>query len=332
MGVLPTLVLAAGLGARLDPLTRQCAKAALPLAGRTLIERVLDWLAREQVEDVVINLHHRPETIATVVGDGAQLGVRVRYSWEPVLLGSAGGPRHALPLLDSETLVIVNAEPLCDFPLAPLVSAHHQRHADVTLAVVPNPAPDAFNGLRVDAEGIVREIVPKGRATGTWHFVGVQVARAGIFSGLPDNVPAETIAGIYRDLIAGGHHRICVWPVDTEPIHVGTPHEYLVAAIGAGHACCCSSAVIEADVAEVASSARIRRTIVWAGSRIGPDVDLADCIVMSGVNLPRGFQARQAVITPADLARPADQVERRGDIALFPLRAGSLLEAQHVGR
>jgi len=316
--VLPTLVLAAGLGTRLDPLTRLVSKAALPLAGRTLIERVLDWLARERVQDVVINLHHRPETIAAVVGDGTHLGLRVRYSWEPVILGSAGGPRHALPLMDGETLLVVNAEPLCDFPIEPLVGAHRNSGADVTLAVVPNPAPDVFNGLVADDAGVVGEVVPKGQAAGTWHFVGVQVAEARVFAGLPDNVPAETFAGIYREMMGTGNGRIRIHPVESAPIHVGTPREYLEAAITVGHTCC-SDAVIEPGAIEVSPSARIRRTVVWAGASIGPDADLSDCIVTSGVDLPRGFGARHVVVVPAGVAGPADRVERRAGVALFPL-------------
>jgi NDP-sugar pyrophosphorylase family protein len=316
--VLPTLVLAAGLGTRLDPLTRLVAKAALPLAGRSLIERVLDWLVRNDIHDTVINLHHRPETIAAAVGDGTQLGARVRYSWEPVLLGSAGGPRHALPLLDGDPLLIVNAEPLCDFSLAPFIAAHRESGADVTLAVVPNPAPHAFNGLRADPDGLVRAVVPKGHSEQTWHFVGVQVARADVFAGLSDNVPAETIAGIYREAIASGQWRIRIAPVDAHPVHVGDLREYLAAAIGAGHACC-SDAIVEPGVRGVAASARLRRTVVWPGCRIGPDVDLADCIVVGGVDLPRGFAARGAVIAPAGLAGPTDRVERLDGLALFPL-------------
>src|SRR5688500_8878136 len=95
---LPTIVLTAGLGTRLDPITRAVAKAAVPMAGKTLVERILEWLKREGIEDVVLNLHHRPESITAVVGDGGGLGLRVRYSWERTLLGSAGGPKQALTL------------------------------------------------------------------------------------------------------------------------------------------------------------------------------------------------------------------------------------------
>lgn len=149
--VLPVLVLSAGLGTRLDPLTRLLAKPAVPVAGRTLIERVLDWLRRQGVRDVVINLHHRPDTMTAIVGDGAHLGLRARYSWEASPLGSAGGPRRALPLLPG-TFVIANGDTLCEMDLPAMVAAHERRGAAVTLAVVPNRSPERYNGLVADAE------------------------------------------------------------------------------------------------------------------------------------------------------------------------------------
>src|SRR3954471_374613 len=96
---LRALVLTAGLGTRLQPLTSLRAKAAVPVNGETLARRAVRWLVSQGVTDLVLNLHHRPETITGSVGDGSDLGATVRYSWEAPLLGSAGGPRHALPLL-----------------------------------------------------------------------------------------------------------------------------------------------------------------------------------------------------------------------------------------
>ena len=86
------LVLTAGLGTRLRPLTQVRAKPAIPVAGEPMVRRIVRWLAGG-VTDVVLNLHHLPETLAAAVGDGSDLGVRARYSWEqPEVLGSAGGP------------------------------------------------------------------------------------------------------------------------------------------------------------------------------------------------------------------------------------------------
>src|SRR5206468_1994480 len=75
------IVLTAGLGTRLQPLTGVRAKPAIPVAGEPMIRRIVRWLASEGVTDLVLNLHHLPETLTSVVGDGADLGVRARYSW-----------------------------------------------------------------------------------------------------------------------------------------------------------------------------------------------------------------------------------------------------------
>src|SRR5260370_5725215 len=93
------LVLAAGRGTRLRPLTLTRAKAAAPVDGEPLARRTIRWLVGHGVRDLVVNLHHKPESIAAAVGDGSDLGPRVRYSWESPILGSAARPRHPLPLL-----------------------------------------------------------------------------------------------------------------------------------------------------------------------------------------------------------------------------------------
>ena len=98
------MVLAAGLGTRLRPLTEVRAKPALPVAGEPIIRRILRRLVAHGIVNVTVNLHHLPETVTAVVGDGGDLGARVRYSWEqPTILGSAGGPRQALDILGVET-------------------------------------------------------------------------------------------------------------------------------------------------------------------------------------------------------------------------------------
>src|SRR5882724_8601582 len=106
------LVLTAGLGTRLQPLTSVRAKPAIPVAGEPLVRRIITWLSGQGVTELVLNLHHLPHTLTTVVGDGGDLGVRVRYSWEqPLVLGSAGGPRHALPMISSnDAFFLVNGD------------------------------------------------------------------------------------------------------------------------------------------------------------------------------------------------------------------------------
>src|SRR5947207_8835687 len=119
------MVLTAGLGTRLRPLTDVRAKPAIPVAGEPMIRRIVAWLAGHGVDDVVLNLHHRPETIAAAAGDGSDLGARIRYSWErPVVLGAAGGPRQALSIIGTDVFFLINGDTLTDLDLDAFSQAH----------------------------------------------------------------------------------------------------------------------------------------------------------------------------------------------------------------
>jgi len=313
--MLPALILSAGVGSRLDPLTRLVAKPVVPLAGLTLIERVIGWLTASGVTDVVINLHHRPETIAAVVGDGSSLGVRVRYSWEREILGSAGGPRHALPLIDADSFLIVNGDTLVDFALAPMIAQHEARGADVTVAVVPNPRPDHYHGMALDNEDRVTGFVLKTEGRPSWHFVGVQVVQASVFASLPDNVAAETVTGVYRALVSSRPGALQGFRATTTFLDVGTPRDYCAAARRlAGSA----PNVIESGAA-IAPDARLTRTVVWPETAVGAGAALEDCIVTSGVQVPSDFRCTGAVLIPAAVARADERQDRSGQMAIVPI-------------
>src|SRR5436190_1495359 len=128
------VILTAGLGTRLRPLTDVRAKPAIPVAGEPMIRRIVAWLVSRGVVDLVLNLHHRPETLTRVLGDGRDLGARVRYSWElPLVLGSAGGPRLARPIVGAGSFLILNGDTLTDVDLRSLADAHAASDALVTL-------------------------------------------------------------------------------------------------------------------------------------------------------------------------------------------------------
>lgn len=299
---LSCLLLTAGLGSRLDPLTRLVAKPAVPLGDRSLVEHVIDWLHREGIRDLVLNLHHLPSTITAIVGDGHHLGVCVRYSWEQPILGSAGGPRHALPLLDSDPFLIVNGDTLCPIDLGAMWRAHGASGADVTMAVIRNPNPAHYNGIRADRDRVLLGFVPRGHREETWHFVGVQITRKSVFAGLRDGEPAETVAGLYREMAALAPGRIRIWPVETSFLDVGTAGDYLTAAHSLG--------------------GTRSGSVLWPGVTVESGVLLSGCVVAGDVHLPRGFTATSSVIVPASLARPGDQADTRDGVAVFPLRAG----------
>ncbi len=314
--MIPAIVLAAGLGTRLRPLTDHLAKPAVPVAGEPLISRVLHWLASNHVTEAVVNLHAHPETITSRIGDGAALGLRVRYSWERDVLGSGGGPARALRLLPGHTapVLVVNGDTLTDMPLAPLLEAHQQARAEgalVTMAVVPNVRPDHYNGVRVDGRGTVTAFVPRGHTEQTWHYIGIQVVEPALFANVSPDVPSETVAGLYRELLTTNPGAIRAHCVDAPFLDIGTPGDYLDACFRlAPEAHRRTRAIVEPPwddeqvPAEIAADARLVDCVVWPSARVERGVRLERCVVLSGAVVPAGTVAEGQVFDGVRTERP----------------------------
>ena len=296
--MIPALVLTAGLATRLRPLSFVRAKAALPVAGEPLAQRILRQLAAGGVRDAVLNLHHLPHTLTTLLGDGGDVGVRVRYSWEVPVLGSAGGPRRALPLLGAATFLIVNGDTLTDAPLAPLAEAHAASGALVTMAVVPNTEPHRYSGLRVDTGGAVLGVEPRGSSRPSYHFIGVQAAERRAFLSLAPGRLANSVGELYADLIAAKPGCIRAAPCTATFWDIGTVHDYWTTSRAFDAQARPSAAP---PSAHVAATARIIDSIVWDGVVIGAGAHVERCIVTDGVRVDPG-----ASYTDMILRRGAD--------------------------
>ena len=266
----------------------------------------------------MLNLHHRPETITSSVGDGSDLGVRVRYSWEPRLLGSAGGPRRALPLLDAPRFWIVNGDTLHTLDLAPMAAAHAARGALVTMALVPNPRPDRYGGVRLE-DGWITGFLPPGSPGPSCHFIGVQLAEAEVFSSLPDNEPAESVSGIYRALVEPGRSRIAAFVTDVPFQDIGTPADYLATSLAVARAEGFGDAPPHGRGARVHATARLARTVVWDDVTIEADVELVECIVGDRAHVPAGLRLARRLIVPAGAIGDATGAARAGDVVVAPL-------------
>jgi mannose-1-phosphate guanylyltransferase len=302
------LLLTAGVGSRLHPLTLVRAKPAVPLAGVPLITRILRACAAAGLSRVVLNLHHRPETIARVAGDGSDLGLRLRYSWEQPVLGSAGGPRHALPLLDGDPYLLLNGDTLATVDLRALWAHHREHDALVTMALIPNPEPARFGGVLVDADGWITGFCRRGDRRPNYHFFSAQVVARSVFAGLPDNVPTESVLRVYPQMLAATPRRLRAFICDAPFIEVGTPadyrrvHERLAVDDGVSPWTTGARAAID-------PTARLDRTILWDDVTIGAGVVLERCVVADRVRVPDGLHAADACLVPW----PDDYVLRPGE-------------------
>ncbi len=311
----PALVLAAGLGRRLAPLTDLRAKPAAPVAGSPFILRVLRWLSAQGVPAAVLNLHHRPATITGRVGHGTAAGLAVRYSWERTLLGTAGGPRRALGLLGPR-FFIVNGDTLTEVDLRAMARAHAAGGALVTLAVSANPDPQRYRGLAVDDRG--RVLGFRASAGPAYpHFTGVQLVEASVFAGLRDGEPAASIGGVYDALVAERLGAVQTY-ASTAPFRdIGTPADYLATSLALARAERQPSLAPGAR-SRIDASAALTRTAVWDDVVVEAGCRLVDCIVADGVRVPAGSVLAQQVITPAGTPPPRGG-RRHGDVWLSPL-------------
>lgn len=289
----PALLLTAGLGTRLEPLTHVRAKPAVPVAGEPLARRIVSWLVAQGISHITCNLHHLPQTVTAVLGDGLDLGATIRYSWEqPEVLGSAGGPRQALDIVGADSFLIVNGDTLTDLPIEPLWRAHLDSGALVTLALMPNQEPLKYGGVVLADDGRVTGFVRKGpAATGSFHFIGVQAVNRQVFATLPAGRPASTIGGVYDRLLTDAPGSIRGLVVKAIFWDIGTVADYRR-----------TSAVLAHGVRSLgrhstcAPSAELRDTIVWDHVSIGEHAVLDECIVTDGVRVPDGAAFSEAIL------------------------------------
>jgi len=231
------MVLAAGLGTRLRPLTARIAKPALPLLGTTLLEGNLRLLARAGVDEVVVNAHHLPATVAAAARAAAErLGMRIHLSLEQEILGTGGALVAARPLLDrGAPFLLVNGDVLADLDPGAALAAHRASGADTTMVLRPMPAGGGYGAVEVDERGRVariagagRELAP-GERTTSWLFTGVHVLSPAIFEVLPrDGAPCVNRQGHAAIIARGGHVHAHLEPGGRWS-DVGTPERYVEA-------------------------------------------------------------------------------------------------------
>jgi NDP-sugar pyrophosphorylase family protein len=298
------LVLTAGLGTRLQPLTFARAKAAVPVDGEPLARRAIRWLVAHGVRDLVLNLHHKPESIAAAVGDGVDLGARVRYSWESPVLGSAGGPRHALPLLrdgsSEPAFVLVNGDTLTNVDLAAMIRRHRDTGARVSMALIPNPRPDKYGGVLLDDRHVVTAFTRRGSPGPSFHFIGPQVVNAEVFADLPDGVPAESVLEVYPRLMRDEPGAVRGFVGDWSFRDIGTPADLLETSLALAAADGRPENPRWGAHVRVDPAARVVRSVLWDDVTIGAGAEIVDCVIADGVTIPPGARhARSAIVEHA---------------------------------
>jgi NDP-sugar pyrophosphorylase family protein len=191
------MLLAAGLGTRLRPLTETTPKAMLSMDGHPLIAYGLGLLQRAGIRDIVINLHYLGDPIRKYCKDGSQWGLHIQYSEEPEILGSGGGLKKAAALMGNDTFVAINADTLMDIDIRAVIAAHAPMHAGL-MTVIPIAPEDPYGRVAVNTKNQIT-----GFGTGSHTFAGVQIVTPKLITQLPEG-ESSVIADGYAPLIAAG--------------------------------------------------------------------------------------------------------------------------------
>ncbi len=182
MPVRSAILLAAGLGTRLRPLTDTVPKPLLPIGSQRLIDFALAQLVKAGVNDVVINLHHLHAQIRQYVGNGQRCGMHVQYSEEPTILGTGGGIKQAAASLHDRTnFFVINGDILCDLDLLALARVHEQcPDAAATLGIRALHTGEPYTPLTISANGQLAAI-----GEGLHHYTGIMIGTSRLLDQLP---------------------------------------------------------------------------------------------------------------------------------------------------
>jgi len=187
------MVLAAGQGTRLRPLTDSIPKALVPVAGRPMIEYALLLLRHYGIREIIINLHHFGEQVEKHLGDGKKLGLEISYSEEPELLDTGGGLLKARPFLQREPFIVINTDALIDLNLADLIAFHRKMNSVATLVLRPDALADQYGSMDIDASGRIcrflesKAPIPPSGSTRKLMFTGVQILQPKVFDYLDED-------------------------------------------------------------------------------------------------------------------------------------------------
>ncbi len=232
------MILAAGRGTRLRPLTDTTPKPLLDVAGHPLIAYGLGLLRAHGIVDVVVNVHHLGEQLADALGDGSAYGMRIRYSIERTLLDTGGGIRFAASLLDEmlpaglddpsdSPIVVLNGDVVSEIPIGEVVRAHRANAALATFVLRDDPQAAAYGLFGFDAEGRIRRFLGNGDPDPSLRelmFASLQVLDPRMLDLMPADRPFSTMRALYPELFARGE-RFFGFPYDGRWYTADTPDD-----------------------------------------------------------------------------------------------------------
>ena len=325
------MILAAGYGTRLWPLTLDRTKPAIPFMNKPLVGYVAEYLAQYDCREVLVNLHHQPESVRAALGDGSRFGVSLNYIEEPDILGTSGALDNARDWLEGGTFVVVNGKIVTDINLAKALETHRRTKALATLVLRRNPARERFSIIETHTglvAGFGKMPVPptsdndSERAFATRQmsnviatnsvadsaifdetplmFTGIQILEPRIFDYIPRKVFSHTTTDVYPQAILAGEI-IAAHIAEGMWYELSTIERYLEISLALlrqkG-----TDRIIGKD-SSVAEGAFVRDAVLWENVHVEAGARVRRAVLADGVRIRAGEAIENAAVVRADLVR-----------------------------
>jgi NDP-sugar pyrophosphorylase family protein len=320
------MILAAGFGTRLWPLTIGRTKPAVPFLNRPLIDYTIDYLRRHAIEDLIINLHHEPESVIEQIGDGSRYGVKITYSLEePEILGTSGALDRVRHLLQEDTFIVINGKIITDIDLNPALATHRKRKAIATLVLRSNSKREYFREVKITEGGRIAEFAGFPQPVGPPHsihnpplmFTGIHILEPAIFNYIPQGVFSDSVKDVYPKAMAEGEF-IAAHIGEGSWFELSTLERYLTISLEFSQH---YSRHYERDMSVppglvmgegciIEPGAIVERSILWKGVHIERGAKVTECIIADNVVIPAGAVFHRAAIVRADITPVGDRPEK----------------------
>jgi NDP-sugar pyrophosphorylase family protein len=313
------MILAAGFGTRLFPLTIDRTKPAIPFLGKPLVGYVAEYVAKFGFKDIIVNLHHQPDSVRSALGDGSEFGVHIEYTVEePDILGTAGALDNARDLLGDEPFLIVNGKIISDIDIAAAVETHKRSGALATMVLKPNVKREKFTiveteGGRVTRFGEMAKPLTEDEIRDTEHeivtplmFTGIHILDPRVFEYIPSGVYSDIVPVVYRPALEKGE-TIAAHVTDGNWYELSTIPRYLDISLAMMN----GQDVFSGANFSTKPSATIRDSVIWDDVTIGDDVSLYRTIIADGVSIPAGESYENAAIVRAEMVRNSPEIPEK---------------------
>lgn len=301
------MILAAGFGTRLFPLTIDRTKPAIPFLGKPLVGYVAEYVAGYGFKDVVVNLHHQPESVKKALGDGSDFGVRIHYTLEkPKILGTAGALDNARELLEDETFLIVNGKIITDIDLNAALETHRKSGAMATMVLKPNLGREKFTMIETE-NGCVKGFGSFPRPNEYYEdiplmFTGIHILEPGVFDYIPRGVYSDILPSFYLPAIEKGE-RIAAHVTEGRWFELSTIPRYLDISLALLEGK--SKGIFTGNQNRISNNAQVSDSILWDNVTIEDGARLYRTIVADGVTIKSREYFENAAIVRGDMVRNA---------------------------